>query len=165
MKQKHKKRDKLKLKPTLKEKRHYLIIEILSLENLNEQDIKNKIESSIKNFIGLLGLACSGPIFVKIEEKRIKDTYKCNDLSVCSEDKVMKKENNESQEIMNTDNKTYGLNTYRHKYLITLSITTKYVDYVKTSLLLWKDKNLKMKCIGVSGTLKKSKRFFSVPKK
>jgi RNase P/RNase MRP subunit POP5 len=132
MKQKPKiKKDKLKLKPTLKEKRHYLVVEVLSSEKLNEQDIKNKIESSIKNFIGVLGLASAGPLFVKIDERKTKEITSVNSDS----------------------------SLFSRRYLITLSITTKYVDYVKAGFMLWKDKNFRMKCVGVSGTLKKSERF------
>jgi RNase P/RNase MRP subunit POP5 len=109
-------KDKLKLRPTLKEKRHYLIIELTSKEKLNEQDVKNKIESSIKHFIGSLGLASAGPIFVKIKFSK-------------------------------------------EKYLVTLSVLTKYVDYVKASFTLFKGKDVSMKCVGVSGTIKKSERF------
>ncbi len=111
-----KKKDKLKLRPTLKEKRHYLIIELISKEKLSDNEIKNKIELSIRQFIGSLGLASAGPLFVNIKET------KC-------------------------------------KYLVTLSVLTKYVDYVKASLTLFKDKDISMKCIGVSGTIKKSERF------
>ena len=110
------KKDKLKLKPTLKEKRHYLIIELISKEKLNDQDVKNKIESAIRHFIGSLGLASAGPLFVKIKNSG-------------------------------------------EKYLVTLSVLTKYVDYVKASLTLFKDKTVFMKCIGVSGTINKSERF------
>ena len=131
------KKDKLKLKPTLKEKRHYIIIELISKEKLNNQDVKNKIESAIRNFIGSLGLASAGPLFVKIEEMQCK----CNNLK---NNLPTFKENN---------------NLPLNKYIVTLSILTKYVDYVKASLTLFKDKDVSMRCIGVSGTIKKSERF------
>jgi len=145
------KKDKLKLKPTLKEKRHYLIIEVISSEKLNEQDIKNRIESTIKNFIGILGLASAGPLFVKIID-RSKEREKNTSIS----GNTINFSRVSTSKSMNTSNNTYK---YNHKYLVTLSVTTKYVDYVKSSLILWKDKNLKMKCIGVSGTILKAGRF------
>ena len=97
-----------------------MIIEVSSFDKLSDSEIKNKIELCIRNFIGSLGLASAGPIFVKIL------------------DKSKAKEN---------------------KYLILLSVLTKYVDYVKASLVLWRDQSISMKCVGVSGTIKKSERF------
>ncbi len=135
------KKDKLKMRATLKEKRHYLILEILSSEKLGGLDLKNKVESCIKNFIGILGLASAGPLFVKIEERKTRPID--GNLSM-----------NSRAEANKTDDKA---GTYR--YLVTLSITTKYVDYVKASLILWDDKTLKIKCVGVSGTILKAQRF------
>ena len=110
-----------------------------SLEKLNDQDLKNKVESAIRHFIGSLGLASAGPIFVKIIDKS-----KNSSLS--------------SRNTLKSTVKKTG-NTYRYKSLITLSVLTKYVDYVKASLTLFKDKDVSMKCVGVSGTIKKSERF------
>lgn len=149
-----KKKDKLKLKPTLKEKRHYLIIELSSKEKLSDNEIKNKIESSIMHFIGSLGLASAGPLFVKIESRDKCKGLSCNSsTSSRLSDSLMKTSEKD------TEDKQHTSNTYLYRYLITLSVLTKYVDYVKASLTLFKDKDISMKCVGVSGTIKKSKRF------
>jgi RNase P/RNase MRP subunit POP5 len=127
------------MRPTLKEKRHYMIISVSSSEKLDDSEIKNKIESCIKNFIGSLGLASAGPIFVKIK-----------DVSGKKNNHLVLKENNLSK---------INDNTYIYRYLVTLSVLTKYVDYVKASLVLWKEASISVKCVGVSGTIKKSERF------
>ena len=107
-----KKSSKLKLKPTLKEKRHYLVLKIFSSQSLTEREIKEKIDTAIFGFIGTLGYANAGPQYIKTASN----------------------------------------------YAI-LSVTTKYVDYVKSALAINKDRNINIQCVGVSGTLLKAQRF------
>lgn len=145
-----KKKDKLKLKPTLKEKRHYMIIAVSSNEKLNDNDIKNKIESAIKHFIGSLGLASAGPIFVKILDKSKKN------ISIS-----VKSVSGDSVRATTQTSKDKQHTPYTYRYLILLSVLTKYVDYVKAALLLWKENSTPIKCVGVSGTIKKSERFLN----
>ncbi|MFH1823148.1 MAG: hypothetical protein ABH817_00300 [archaeon] len=89
----------MKLKPSLKEKRHYLVI----------KGNQKEIESAILKFIGILGYSKAGPIFVETK-------------------------------------KDYSM----------LSVTTKYVEKVKSALIFDKKG---LECVGVSGTIKKAKRF------
>ena len=100
-----KKKKKLKLLPSLKEKRHYLVIK--PEKSMSEKELKEKIEKAILDFIGILGYANSGPLFVELK-------------------------------------KDYAI----------VSITTKYVDKIKAALTL-----ANLRCVGVSGTIKKVRRF------
>jgi RNase P/RNase MRP subunit POP5 len=116
------KKDKLKLKPTLKEKRHYLVVELISAEKINEAQAKQIVDEAILEFIGKLGYASAGPLYFGFHDMSERKGFRC---------------------------------------FILVSVLTKYVDYVKTSLTLYSgtDKKVKMKCIGVSGTILKAKRF------
>lgn len=107
---------KIKLKPTLREKRHYLVLAIETGKELSDKEIKTIIQNSILEFIGTLGYAKAGPLF--IETGKMKKGY----------------------------------------YII-VSVLTKYVDHVKGACALIHEKGLSIRCIGVSGTIKKSRRF------
>jgi RNase P/RNase MRP subunit POP5 len=96
---------KLRLLPSLKEKRHYLVIK--SLKPIKEKEFKEKIEKIILNFLGIFGYSKAGPLFIELK-------------------------------------KEYAL----------VSVITKYVDEVKAALAL-----SNVKCVGVSGTIKKARRF------
>ncbi len=106
---------KLKLMPTLRENRHYLIIIIEG--KINTEKAKEVINKAILSFIGIIGYAKAGPIFVETGEINNKKIY------------------------------------------FIVSVTTKYVDKVKASVALIHEPELFFRCVGVSGTLKKSKRF------
>ncbi len=105
---------KLKLLPSLREKRHYIVLVVEG--KINEDKTKEIINKAILDFIGILGYAKAGPLFV--ETGKIK----------------------------------------KNIYFI-ISVTTKYVDKIKASFALIDEPNLFFRCIGVSGTIKKSKRF------
>lgn len=64
---------KLQLKPTLRERRHYLVF---SSENINERENREAISNSILNYIGLLGFAKAGLLFIefKLNENK-KNSY------------------------------------------------------------------------------------------
>ncbi len=91
---------RLKMLPSLKEKRHYLVI---------KPGNKEKIDKILLDFLGVFGYARAGPQFIEA----------------------------------------------RKEYVI-LSIMTKYVKEVKASLAFSKSG---LSCVGVSGTIKKSRRF------
>lgn len=110
-----KKPKKLKLLSTLREKRHYIIIFVEGKSE--EEKVKEIINKAILSFIGILGYAKAGPIFVETEKINNKKIY------------------------------------------FIISVTTKYIDKVKASLALIHEPELFFRCVGVSGTLKKSKRF------
>ena len=113
---KSKKPKKLKLLPTLREKRHYIVI-MVECKKVDEDKCKEIINKAILDFLGILGYAKAGPIFVE----------------------------------------TGKINTKKGYFII--SVTTKYVDKVKASLALIHEPGLFFRCVGVSGTLKKSRRF------
>jgi RNase P/RNase MRP subunit POP5 len=98
MKQKGEKKKRLKMLPSLKEKRHYLVI---------KPGNKEKIDKLLLDFLGVLGYARAGPQFIES----------------------------------------------RKEYVI-LSVVRKYVKEVKSALV-----QSDFKCVGVSGTIKKSRRF------
>ena len=96
---------KLKLLPTLKEKRHYLVL----ITKKNEKEI----EKALLDFLGILNYARANPMIV--EKGKTKS-----------------------------------------KFYFILAVTTKYVNAVKAALALTKD----IRCVGVSGTIKKAKKKF-----
>lgn len=96
---------KLKLIPTLREKRHYLVIK--PKHEMQEKELKEKIDKAILEFLGIYGYAKAGVLFIEVK-------------------------------------KNYGI----------ISVTTKYVSLVKAALTF-----TDLKCIGVSGTIKKVRRF------
>lgn len=113
------KEKKLKLIPTLREKRHYLVIKV---ENIStEEEVRKVISKAILDFIGVYGYAKAGPLFIEIGK--------------------MKKE----------------MTTEENVFYAIVSATTKYVNLIKASLTM--AGKPKMSCIGVSGTIKKSRRF------
>ncbi|MGB9707730.1 MAG: hypothetical protein ACPLXC_00125 [Candidatus Pacearchaeota archaeon] len=57
---------KLKLLPTLREKRHYLVIK--SKKVLNENELKEKIDKAILDFIGIYGYAKAGVLFIELRK-------------------------------------------------------------------------------------------------
>ena len=101
------KKKKLKMLPSLKEKRHYLVIK--PQKSMNEKILKEKIEKIILDFLGIFGYAKAGPLFIETR-------------------------------------KDYAL----------VSILTKYVKEVKAALTLSESR---LVCVGVSGTIKKVRRF------
>jgi len=52
------------LMPSLREKKRYIAFEIKSKERLSFNEAKQAIEDKMKEFIGTLGMANAGPIFL-----------------------------------------------------------------------------------------------------
>jgi len=109
---------KIKLKPTLREKRHYLVLYIETSREMNNNQLKDLVKNAILEFIGTLGYAKAGPLFIE------------------------------------TGNMKKG-------YYIILSVLTKYVDHAKSACALINEKGMSIRCVGVSGTIKKVRRFLS----
>ncbi len=57
---------KLKLMPTLREKRHYLVIK--SKKALSENELKEKIDKAVLDFIGIYGYAKAGVLFIELRK-------------------------------------------------------------------------------------------------
>lgn len=103
------------LLPSLKEKKRYVVFDVISEQNLDKKDIENVIYNSCKNFIGEFSYSKTG-------------------INILSE----------------LGNNKKGI----------IRVNNKYVDYVKSSLMMIKEINGKkvvIKSIGVSGILKKAK--------
>lgn len=70
----NKQNKKLKMLPTLKEKKHYLVF---LAENINEKEVKESITSAILNYIGLLGFSKASPMFIEFKVNKTKDKSYC----------------------------------------------------------------------------------------
>ena len=57
---------KLKMMPSLKEKRHYLLIKI----SANAKEAKKLAENALMRFLGILGYAKAGPKIISVSEKK-----------------------------------------------------------------------------------------------
>ena len=99
---------KIKLIPSLREKRHYLVLE---LKIKNKEKVAKIIDKAILSFIGQFGYAKAGPMVVKLKQ----------------------------------NNSCYCI----------LSVNRKQVDLVKTALSF-----AKVKCLGISGTIRKAEAHF-----
>jgi len=117
---KTKKEKKIKLKASLKEKRHYIVfkIEVEKRKKINEKEIKEIINKAILRFLGILGYAKAGPLFIEVGKIDKEGFY------------------------------------------IILSTLTKYVDKIKAACTLINIKGISVRCIGVSGTIKKVRQKF-----
>lgn len=96
------------LKPTLKEKKRYLVYEIMGNKNISFEKAKELIVSTMQKLFGVFGTAQLGLNFLEYE-------------------------NNKG--VIRVDNK--------------------FVDQVKAGFCLINEKNLMIRSVGVSGTLKK----------
>lgn len=105
---------KIRMLPTLREKRHYLVLTVEG--KTNQAKCKEIIDNAILDFVGVLGYAAAGPLFVESGQ---------------------------------ADGKLYFI----------LSVTTRWVDAVKAAIALL-DSGLLIRCIGVSGTIKKAREKF-----
>jgi len=57
----------MKLLPTLKEKKRYIVFQVLAEKKFSLTEVKSSVEEMLLSFLGQLGVARSAPIF--IEEK------------------------------------------------------------------------------------------------
>ena len=55
----------MKLLPSLKPKKRYILFEIISDDKFQMNVVENVVMQAIKDFIGTLGIAKSAPMFVK----------------------------------------------------------------------------------------------------
>jgi len=62
----------MKLKPSLKEKKRYILFEIVSDQNFNLDEVKAEAEKAWHTFLGDLGVAKAAPLFVKEKYKNNK---------------------------------------------------------------------------------------------
>ena len=65
-------RSYMKLLPSLKQKKRYILFEILGDEKFSKKDVKDEVTRALKDFLGVLGLSRSGVIFVNEKFNKIK---------------------------------------------------------------------------------------------
>jgi len=70
----------MKLRPSLKQKKRYVLFEIQAAKTFSLPEVSEAIESSLARFLGELGLAKSSPILVKEkwDEKKQRFVLKVN---------------------------------------------------------------------------------------
>ena len=59
----------MKLLPSLKQKKRYLVFEIIAKKEFTVSEIDGTIKEAIKSFIGELGLAKTAPLFIKLKNQ------------------------------------------------------------------------------------------------
>ncbi|MBT4936134.1 hypothetical protein HOL21_00655 [Candidatus Woesearchaeota archaeon] len=55
----------MKLLPSLRQKKRYIVWKIVSDKDFTVQDIQSAVESALTSFLGQLGLAKASPLFLK----------------------------------------------------------------------------------------------------
>ncbi|MBU0469929.1 MAG: hypothetical protein KKA62_05070 [Nanoarchaeota archaeon] len=55
----------MRLLPSLREKKRYVVFEIVSEKKFSLTDVKDTVESALKEFFGQLGLSKASPIMLK----------------------------------------------------------------------------------------------------
>ena len=55
----------MKLKPSLKQKKRYVLFEIQAAKTFSLPEVVEAVESSLRHFLGEFGLAKASPLFVK----------------------------------------------------------------------------------------------------
>ena len=75
-------RSNMKLLPSLKQKKRYILFEILGSEKFSKKDVKDEVQVALKDFLGVLGLSRSGVIFVNEKFKDNKFLLRCNHINL-----------------------------------------------------------------------------------
>jgi ribonuclease P/MRP protein subunit POP5 len=60
----------MKLLPSLKQKKRYIIFQIESEEKFSQSDVKSEVEKALLLFLGQLGIAKSSPMFIKYKDNK-----------------------------------------------------------------------------------------------
>lgn len=55
----------MKILPSLKQKKRYLVFEIISENKFSASDVEEAVLGSLHDFIGILGMANAAPLFIK----------------------------------------------------------------------------------------------------
>jgi len=72
----------MKLLPSLKQKKRYIVFEIKSSKEFLYSDLKKSIETALADFVGQLGLSKSSPMLIKEKFKDNKFIIKINHTHV-----------------------------------------------------------------------------------
>src|SRR3989344_3338454 len=65
-----------KLMPSLREKKRYLVYEVISKSNVQKEDIFKEIKTSLLSTMGVIGYAKTGPLFLTKKFKNNKGIIK-----------------------------------------------------------------------------------------
>jgi len=68
----------MKLLPSLKQKKRYVVFEILSDKKFTFLEVKEEVEKALLLFFGQLGLAKASPMLIKDKYKNNKFIFKIN---------------------------------------------------------------------------------------
>jgi ribonuclease P/MRP protein subunit POP5 len=60
----------MKLLPSLKQKKRYIVFEILSETKFSVNDVKKSVDEALLLFLGQLGVAKTAPMFVKFDNNK-----------------------------------------------------------------------------------------------
>lgn len=60
----------MKLLPSLKQKKRYVVFEIVSGDNFSAAEIKPEVDTALLSFLGQLGLAKAVPLFIKAKNNK-----------------------------------------------------------------------------------------------
>jgi ribonuclease P/MRP protein subunit POP5 len=65
----------MKLKPSLRQKKRYIVFEIVADKKFSVVDVKEEVEKSMKEFFGQLGLSKASPLFLKEKFNQEKQKF------------------------------------------------------------------------------------------
>jgi len=68
--------------PTLREKRRYIVFELISEKSLGKKEVKEGIWKNILENIGIIGAAETGFLFIDFDEKTQKGILRCKNIDL-----------------------------------------------------------------------------------
>ena len=72
----------MKLLPSLKQKKRYIVFEIVSKQSFSALEVKTEVEKALLLFLGQLGVAKASPLFLKEKYKNNRFIVKVNNSYV-----------------------------------------------------------------------------------
>lgn len=68
----------MKLLPSLRQKKRYILFEIVSTEEFSALEVEKAVQEAFRSFLGELGIAKAGPMFLKEKYKNNQFIVKVN---------------------------------------------------------------------------------------
>ena len=65
----------MKLLPSLRQKKRYLVFEVISKKNFTSAEIEKETYQSLQDFLGQLGIAKAAPLFIKEKSNPKKQRF------------------------------------------------------------------------------------------
>ena len=65
----------MKLKPSLRQKKRYLVFELIADKKFSLSEVSEEVEKAIKEFFGQLGLSKASPLFLKEKFNQEKQKF------------------------------------------------------------------------------------------